>query len=40
MGGGYALGVIDSSHSAPGFDGSSIFEHGRAFLEMGLETAF
>ena len=34
------LGVIGSSHSAPGYDVSSISEHGRSFLEMVLETEF
>ena len=34
------LGVLGSSHSTPGCDGSSIYKNGRAFLVMGLETLF
>ena len=34
------LGMIGSSHSVPGCDGSLISEHRRSFLDMGLETVF
>ena len=34
------LGFVVSSHSALGCDGSSISEHGRAFLEMQSKRGF
>ena len=37
---GLPLGMVVSSHSAPGCDVVFISEHGEAFLEMGSETVF